>query len=243
MKLLVAFLILLPVTLWAHNSTKEESTISKVLKQLDLKEADVYANLYVETVSPYSDDNTIMIIPIYTGTEIDNEQQDAYILIVDNVSGKILNKYYEPKIQSAELPLLINIEIDTVNYKLNENIQAFGVRLYYTMHSRVNPQITTELSLFIPQDESLQKVLNSYPVYEYIGEVNDLEICLSWFMYFESTVTVDKKKTNGFSDLTIKDIIISEHDCDEETKYQVQRLQYNGNEYIFEEKNIYELAQ
>ena len=133
--------------------------------------------------------------------------------------------------------VLSDITIDTGIYQLNEKERAFGIRVDYEGSSRPNPFNKTDLSLFVVQNNNLKRILSNYPITEFHGEWDTN--CAGEFEDINSVIDIDKNKTNGFRNLTIKSKIeqtkniATKDDCVEKktTKLSTIKLKYNGKEY------------
>jgi hypothetical protein len=195
------------------SNQKNDLLLTKVLKQLNLKETDILEELYAIKTIPYNESLTILAIPKITKQEIDSSNNDyyefdLYVLVVESASGKIKNKFFEQDALTSDAIVLNSLEIDTGLYFLDKNIRAFGIRVNYRGSSGPNPYSKTDLSLFINDKNSLKRVLENYPISEYHGEWN--MNCFGEFETIESTIDIDKTKSNNFFNLKIKQKIINQ---------------------------------
>ncbi|WP_205940746.1 PA3715 family protein [Pedobacter paludis] len=227
----------------AQNRKLENKVLMmKVLNQLGLKEKDINEELYAEKVLPYSKSQTVMVIPKYRKIEKDEYGNssfdlDAYVILADNSTGKILYKYYEENAWTSDAVVLSSIIIDTGLYNLNNETRAFGIRVSYTGSSRPNPFSQTDLSLFIVEKKSLKRVLKNYTLSDAHGEW-DMN-CAGEFESMEAVIDMDANKTNGFKNLSIKETTVYtknipvKEDCIEKksTKRTTKKLKYNGIAY------------
>ena len=216
--------------------------LSGVLKQLKLKPSNIHENLYREKKLPNKPSQTLMVIPKYRTNETDNEghiflELDAYIIITDSSTGKILYKYIEENAWSSDAMVLTDINIDTGLYQLNEKDRAFGIRVSYRGSSNPNPYSYTDLSLFVIQNNVMKKILTNYQINRFSGEWDTR--CAGESEEIFGTIDMDKNKTNGFKDFMIKNEITqtktfnTNDGCDEKvtTKKATKYLKYNGKEY------------
>lgn len=72
--------------------------LDKVLTQLKLDKKGIHENLYRQKVLPNNKSNTVIVIPKYRVNETDEYgnlylELDAYVIIADSNTGKILYKY------------------------------------------------------------------------------------------------------------------------------------------------------
>lgn len=233
----------------AQNETLQKSKLFQtVLNQLHLKEKSIHTNLYCEKILPYAKDKTVVVLPQYTADSNMDEPEftlNAYVLIVDNTSGKILQKYYETNAWTSDAIRLDDISIDTGIYTVTGNKRAFGIRVHYTGSSGPNPYGQATLSLYIPQEDTVKRILANYSVYEYHGDWDTK--CAGEFTATQSFIDIDKQHmNNNFYNLTIKDKIEKttstpkKDDCIDKkqpTQYKTKTLQYNGKEYILMKEN------
>lgn len=195
-----------------------------------------------DKILPFSSEKTFFVIPKYRTNEKDEYgfyfyEFDAYLIIADNKKGIILNKFFEPNAWTSDAINLVNIEIDTGLYKLNETTRAIGIRVNYSGSSRPNPYYQTDLSLFIAQNSELKKILQDFPISEFHGEWDTN--CRREFEDVKSFINIDKTKSNGFYDLIVKSKtkktknIPTDNDCIEKVKtYQnFRKLKFNGTKY------------
>jgi hypothetical protein len=220
-------------------SKKENSLLSKILKQLKLTNKDIQEELYVEKIMPNDKSLSIIVIPKIVSKE-DNDESldlDSYILVVENKTGNIKSKFYESNSWTSDAIALTSIEIDTAPYLLNKTNRGFGIRVNYTGRSNPNPYSQTDLSLFIEEGKILKRVLKDFPISEFHGEW-DMN-CNGEFETVESTIIIDKVITNNFYNLKIKQKITDEKnhkvkdDCIEKKVYKSKMvtLKYNKKEY------------
>lgn len=240
MKKILNFFILLLSILGTFNSqAQDEKLISKVLVQLNLKPKDMNMDFIQTKVLPYAKDKTVLVIPKYETNQDDDEfyVYDAYIVIADNKSGQILNKYFEKNKWVSDAIRLDGFTIDTGLYTLSDKIRAFGVRVSYTGSSRVNPYGATDLSLYIPTKNGLKQIADEINIELHTGEWDGN--CNGEFQSQEITIDLDNEKTNGFYNLILRNKITNTittpngDDCDEKisTSNQTKKLKYNGKTY------------
>lgn len=234
----ILILILSLLTTYISHS-QDERLISKVLHKLNLKPKDVNMELIQTKVLPYAKEKTVLVIPKYETNQDDDEfyVYDAYIIIADNQSGQILNKYFEANKWTSDAIRLDGLSIDTGLYKLSDKTRAFGVRVSYTGSSRVNPYGATDLSLYIPTKNGLKQIADEIKVGNYSGEWDGN--CNGEFQREEITIDIDNENTNGFYNLILRNKITDTittpkgDDCDEKisTSNKTKKLKYNGKTY------------
>lgn len=184
------------------NAQELDANIIPILKQLGLKEERVYMPLVVQKTLPYAKNQSVIVIPKIAKKYADCDSCfdfDAYIVIAEN--GKLISKFYEPKAWFQNV-LALGISIDTAPYILNSSTRAFGVRAGNRSNSRAYIADNSDISLFIPQGRTLTRVLRYQEIYSYRGDWDGT--CDGEFSSREGTISVEKEKTNGFANLTIK---------------------------------------
>lgn len=243
MKKRFAFLLLIFCFVNAFSQTGQSDVLlNKVLKQLNIVKKNIHEPLYREKVLPNKTSNSVLVIPKYRTNETDKYgnyflELDAYIVVADNATGKILNKYVEENAWTSDAFVLTDITIDTGIYQLNTENRAFGIRVDYRGSSNPNPFGQTDLSLFIIKNNQLKKVLNNFPISEYHGEWDTN--CAGESDDTNGVISIDKNQTNRFGNLIIKDTIVHtktfkiDDDCKEKksTKTSTKILKFNGKEY------------
>lgn len=225
-----------------YSQEQNEVLLNKVLAQLKLNKKDIHEPLYRSKVLPNKTSNSILVIPKYNVNETDEQGHDffvldAYIVMVDNATGKIISKYVEKEAWTSDAMVLSEITIDTGLYQLNEKERAFGIRVSYSGSSNPNPYYYTDLSLFIVQNNLMKRVLKNYQINRASGEWDTR--CAGEFDESIGSIDLDKNTTNGFKNLIIKSKIehtksfLVDDNCEEKvtTKNSIKYLKFNGKEY------------
>ena len=244
MKLLlpIALLFINCFSAKGQNSYENSLLVAEVLQQLKLEKKDIKTELFAEKMLPDKTSQSVLVIPkiISSEADIDNNfsfDLDAYIVIVENSTRKIINKYFEPEAWTSDAVMLSSIEIDTAPYFFQQNKRAFGVIVNYTGSSRPNPYSRSDLTLFTADKKSLKPVLKNYLLAESIGEWDTN--CAGEFEDMHSILIIDKQKSNNWNNLIVKQTItkttnfITNDNCDgKETKTQKKLvLKFNKKQY------------
>lgn len=222
----------------AGYSDDEEGSelLDKVLANLQIDKEMVETYLCAEKVLPYDTDFSVMAIPVIP--KDDEYSYDGYVLVVENETGTIRNKYYQPNLWTNDAFRLDNITIDTAPYRLNSDVRAFGLRLSRQNNSRISPASVQDITLYIPKGDTLVDVLNNFTISQYNGSWDGN--CEGSFTDTEGIILLDKETTNGFCNLRIKftDLITTNYvdesgECDytEKTEYRTQVLQFIDGKY------------
>jgi hypothetical protein len=162
---------------------------------------------------------------------------DAYVVIVNNKTGIVQNKFYEDNAWTSNAIRIAKISIDFAAFKLNATTRAFGVKVLYEGSSRANPYENEEMSLFIPQGNTLDRVLNSFSANENTGEWDTN--CEGHFVATKKILIMSEKKTNDFFDIIVKSKITTTDKSEvngeckdvDKVKSETAVLHFNGKEY------------
>lgn len=216
--------------------------LNTVLKQLKIKKSEIHEKLFSQKILPYDKSKSILVIPKYDINEQDNEGHDyfvldAYIVVIDNATGKIICKFIEPNAWTSDALMLTGISIDTGLYHLNTTTRAFGIRVDYTGSSRPNPFSETHLSLYVADKNSLKQVLKNYSISRSGGEWDTN--CAGEFEDRNSTFDIAKVQTNNYNNIIVRSTTVksvstpTNDDCvsKETTKKATSKLIFNGKEY------------
>jgi len=242
MKKLLTVLMLLFVFADAYSQEQNAFLLDKVLTQLKLNKKQIHEPFYRSKVLPNEASRSVLVIPKYNVNETDEEGHnffvfDAYVMLVDNKTGIILSKYVEKEAWTSDATVLSDIAIDTGLYQLDSKVRAFGIRVSYHGSSQPNPNSSTDLTLFINQNNTLKAILKNYQIDRYSGEWDTR--CAGEFEDVKGSIDMDKNKSNGFKNLIIKSKIKDtksvwlNDDCKQNTsiKNSTQYLKFNGKEY------------
>ncbi len=217
--------------------------INMVLSQLNIKKENCKTNFISIKDVPDNKEMSIVIIP-----EISTEEKEdyyfelnSYILIVNKKTGKIKSKFYESSKTNAwtsDALVLTDITIDTAPYNIKKGKRAFGVRVHYIGSSKPNPYEAETISLFIDEDNKLNRVLNKYEVNGNFGEWDTN--CAGEFTNFNSILIISNISTNNYYNINVKTTIIQTDqfedkngDCQSTVLKTIKKtkLIFNGVEY------------
>lgn len=243
MKRPFVFILLMFLFVNVHSQTSKNDFLrNQVLKQLNLKMSNIHEEFYREKKLPNRPSQTLVVIPKYRTNETNNEghiflEMDAYIIIADSSTGKILYKYVEENAWTSDAMVLMDISIDTGLYQLNETNRAFGILVSYRGSSNPNPYSYTDLSLFIVQNQKMEMILHNYQLDRSSGEWDTR--CAGEREEISGIIDMDQNKSNGFRNLKVKNKITqtktfnTDDGCDAKTttKNSIKYLKYNGTEY------------
>ncbi len=212
--------------------------INDAINELKLGKAYINYDLIVSKVRPNNSNETIVVIPRIAEEDEGHSELEIYIAIVNNKTGKIINKYIEPSYWTSDAIVLSKISIDTAPYITSDNDRAFGIKAHYYGSARANPYENTTISLFIKSNNKLKKILNSCDVLDSHGEWDT--DCAGEFTELKNIFIMSANKTNGCYDILVKEETTYTHsyvdrngDCNSEMKIALGKsvLKFNGEEY------------
>jgi hypothetical protein len=222
----------------SFQTLSSDSLKMKVLKQLGLKETELKEELFTEKVLPHSKTQTVMIIPKLISEDEGMYTIDAIILVVNNQTGKIIQKFKQENQLFSDAIYISSFTIDTAPYLVTKDIRAFGIRVNIEGSSRPNPYGEVQLSLYVQEGNSLRRVLKDELVERYNGEWDTN--CAGEFHSKKSIISFETETTNGYFNLVIKDrtsTTINEDvngECEEKLIEKHEKktiLYYNGKSY------------
>lgn len=183
----------------------------KVMATMNIPLSACKEELIVEKQLPYATGSTVLVIPrVAEEFGDDGFSLDYHVLVVDNKSGQILQRYFESHKTNglaSDAVRLDHISIDTAPYKVKQGMRAFGIRVSYEGSSRANPYDYETLTLFLPEGKALKNILKNFTVKQYTGEWDTN--CAGVFRSESSTLDIATAQTNGFFDLIIKNKIMT----------------------------------
>lgn len=238
--------IAIPKTIAAETDAEEYVFIA--LEKLNLNYEDCQSSFIREKVMPYDTDKSIVVIPKISHKEDENFFiMDANIVVIDHLTHEIVYRYHKSDAWTSDAMQLTDITIDTAPYRLNPSTRAFGIRVSYMGSSRVFPFSETVISLFIPKEDRLVKILDNYPVSLFRGE-NDMS-CVGYSEWTENILMISNRQTNGYNNIISKSTIkttsyskINEDDPDclekESTEYETDTLYFEDGKYNFVRKGL-----
>ena len=210
---------------------------NQVIKTLGIPKNKIDKDLYTEKVLPYDTHKLVMVFPIRKGNDENEATYDLYVVVYDFLQKRItqsykgIDEYYSDAVELQEL------SIDTAKFILTEGIRAFGIRAFYKNGSKVNPYSEETFSLFLPQGNSIKKVLNQYTLSTSSGEWSYDDCEKIWSDENQSMFMMDSEKTNGYFNIKNKQTFIgkgTDKDCNEGIMQKSTKtvfLKYNGKEY------------
>ena len=164
------YIILISViTLNACAQKKSINLVDSALNKLKINKTECWGEFIIK--QNISNSESILFIPKISKNE-GGITLDAYLLIVDNKTGKIESKFEKKECWYSDAVRLENIKITYQPYKIAEKSETIGILINYYGSSRVNPYSSKELSLFIRKGKSIERILADYPIYTLNGENN-----------------------------------------------------------------------
>ncbi|MCX2453809.1 hypothetical protein OQX61_21250 [Pedobacter sp. PLR] len=200
---LLLFILLITSNINSKAADFDSLLVKSVIKELRIPMAKIKEEYIRTKPMPNDRTKTIVSIPVMAREDDDDYSfvMDAYILVVESGTGKILQKYHEKGYWESDAVRLDDIGIDTAPYRLNKDTRAFGITGQHVGHSGPNPYNEQTISLFVISGNSLIKVVDKLLLERYNGEW-DMN-CAGIFKNLKTIISVSPDKTNGYADLII----------------------------------------
>ncbi len=177
-------------------------------------------SMVMDSVLPYDSEHAIVAIP----TMIDSVKNvyDLYVAKINVSDGTVICYTKDPsKIDIGRKRKYTSRRFDFANFKLNDKVTAFGIRMTDSISSDVYISKNEYMTLYAPNGNKLDKVLDNLM----ISSVNDqwnLQNC-EGDHFTENKIIVmsrkKKKKSSDYRDLIVKNRVVSvknfiRHDAD-----------------------------
>ncbi|MBC8985381.1 hypothetical protein H9X96_06300 [Pedobacter sp. N36a] len=228
---------------WAASKEADSLLIRQVLKELKIPIAKTKEEFIRTKAMPNDPGKMIVSIPVLLSEEDGGSSytMDAYILVVELRTGKILQQYYEEGYWESDAIRLEDIGIDTAPYRLNPQTRAFGITTQFAGSSAPNPYSQNTISLFIQQGNTLIKVVDKLVLEQYNGEW-DMR-CAGVFENKKTLIEVSNTKTNGYADLLLNSKITNTESYKkaEECEEKVVKIKLNKSVLKFS-KGYYQIG-
>jgi hypothetical protein len=198
-KLLLFVTFLISGVCCSQDNTLEET----IKKEVNYKDEEYHD--FVVKVLPHNPALAIGCATKYNGEVADDGFNcDLILLLIDTKTEKIISRYTEEDAYQSDAYQLSEVGLDMANYKVSDNLRAFGVRSHFSGSSRVYPSSDTAISLFIIKNNKIEKILNQLEVKSFSGDWDtnchfDGEEVLS-------ILIMQKEKNNGFFNIQVKTV-------------------------------------
>lgn len=215
-----------------------DDILPTILNSMGLSRDSIKMDLLAMKKLPYNLNQMVAVIPKIIFEDETMLTIDAIILVVDTETGAIIQQYQEKNIIYGDAVYISSITIDTAPYLLTKDVRAFGIRIGYTGSSRPNPFSQEILSLYIPKDKQLIRVLDQICMNRFQGEWDTN--CAGQFEETKSIITFEKESRHNHFNLVVKDVttktenVLTESDCVERTLERHEQktvYYYNGKSY------------
>lgn len=203
----------------------------KVMEHLHINDDSCLTQFISVTALPHKPEQALVIIPVYADRFDEGGYErytlDGHIAIADTLSGRIWYYLHEKARDNGWASLdpeaLSGIYPDMASYELAPGQHAFGIRIHFSGASKANPGSYTLLSLYLPQNGTLKKVLDRLPCHTYLGEWDTR--CAGKFSTSDIRIQIAGKQSEGYCHLILKQensitktIPGTNGDCTEKTK-------------------------
>lgn len=195
------YLILLFCFLTNSSFSQENPLEDSVKKEINYKEEGYFD--FSSNVLPNNPALAIVCAVKYNG-EVSNDgfNCDLTLYLVDTKTQKIISQFkQEDKFQSDAYHLSY-VKLDMANYKVTDNLRAFGIRVGFEGSSQVYPSWSNSLSLFVIQNNKISQILDMFPMDDLQGDWDTH--CNYDGEKTESLAIMQSQKTNGYYDIAIK---------------------------------------
>lgn len=186
------------------------ATISQTtLDAMGIKDSLILKSMVMDSILPYDSEHAIVAIPV----KVDSARNvyDLYVAKVKSADGSV--ECYvkdDSKIDTGRRRKYTSRRFDFANFKLNDKVTAFGIRMTDSIGSDVYLSKNEYMTLYAPDGKKMLKVLDNLM----ISSVNDqwnLQNC-EGDHFTENKIVVmsrKKKKANDYRDLIIKNRVVS----------------------------------
>lgn len=229
-RLLILFVFL---SSHAFSQLSQEELVFRTLEQLEISKAEVPEELYT---SRNFGSETLLVIPVVAEEGDGYAVYDAYLVLAENVTGKIVSKYIGNEEWSSDAVRLLEIKINPEIYDLGDYKEAFGVEVSYEGSSRPNPYSSTQLSLYENSGNDLKPVLQHFEI-NYQGGETDAN-CNEDFETITKSLEIAESRTEGYADLNfiveIENSISTDTNCEStvvETLEKTEILRFSKGRY------------
>ncbi|WP_186754057.1 PA3715 family protein [Echinicola salinicaeni] len=224
-----------------NKTFKDFTLIDAAIVSLGLDWVQTKTSMIKTRVYPENPDETFLVIPEIVDEGEQYFELNSHVIITDNREGKITHRYFESNQTNqwiSDAIELREINIDTSQFQLSEEMKAYGIKVNFLGMSRVNPYSNQTWSLFIKSGDTLEKILSNYAIKDFSGEWDGN--CAGEFVNEEKIVFPGTHKTKGYFDLWVNNKIAEtkeyeneEEDCQTENSYQIKNsiLKFDGTEY------------
>ncbi|WP_421976124.1 hypothetical protein [Roseivirga seohaensis] len=195
-------ILLLSFNLTSYTQESPQNLVDKVLTILKIEKEACLTDFIIE--KPISDSESIILIP----EVLENEEYisiNAHVLIVNRTNAEIKSRFFEKESWYSDAIRLNKIEVLYQPYIISQNHETVGIVIDYYGSSRVNPYESTELSLFVRNGATLERVLKDFSISQLNGETDGMSS--GEYIEHEKTIGPIINSLSKFYDLSITDTI------------------------------------
>ncbi len=224
-------ILLLSFNLTSYTQERPQNLVDKVLTILKIEKEAYLADFIIE--KPISDSESIILIPEVLEKE-EYISINAHVLIVNRTNAEIKSRFFEKESWYSDAIRLNKIEVLYQPYIISQNHETVGIVIDYYGSSRVNPYESTELSLFVRNGATLERVLKDYSISQLNGETDGMSS--GEYIEHEKTISPIINSLSKFYDLSITDTItttVMEDGTEKSVKTVIttEILKYKNGEY------------
>ncbi|WGD34532.1 hypothetical protein [Olleya sp. YS] len=142
---------------------KPSSHLDSILQELNITQDDIYKDFF--SSENVSETKQLVVIPKIARQTYNYLVLDAYILLVNAMTGTIEAKYIEENCWTSDAEKLSSIEATYQPYKISEQSETVGVTVYSFVDNPLNPYSSNRLTLFNREGDQLRPLLKDFEVY------------------------------------------------------------------------------
>jgi hypothetical protein len=151
---------------------------------------------------PANEALTIAALPLPQKDNSDDQgTDDLEVLVADTASGTVIAHQFQKGEISYDAERFSGLTLDTARYQLTPQNRAFGVRVAHEGSSRIAPDSSAALSLYVIDGQSLRKVVDRLIVSDSNGDWDGN--CAGTFNNTTRTLDIGPAGKDGYAALKI----------------------------------------
>lgn len=204
-----------------------------LLHKLNIHPENVYRDFF--TLKHISETKTLVVIPKIAKKEHEEYTLDAYVLLANAITGAIEASYVEKALWSADAIKISSIEATYNPYKIYENSETVGLKVFYFNGNPVNPYNSVKLTLLEQKETKLNPVLIDFELYYKGGEIDNGDGVLT---ETEKKITTKERESSTYYSIEVvsktQDIRLeNNHEIISGTTEITEQLTYNSTTKLY----------
>ncbi|MGJ8684216.1 MAG: hypothetical protein ACSHWW_06315 [Nonlabens sp.] len=204
-----------------------------ILTQLDIKPDQVYEDFY--SFEEVSNSKTIVFLAKINKQTVDQTDLDAYVLIVNPLTGHIEAQFMEENRWIIDALDIIAIEIEYNPFRVSPDSETIGLKVYYHLDIPFKLYMSNEYNVLVRNGNTLQEILRNFEVDGHHEDFDDQGNS----SILENTKTIQpiEDDTSPYYNLEVTDNITEKRTLDGEIDYLVKSqekeyLKYQSGRYV-----------